>query len=314
MTIVGSNGGGGGGDGNNADFENSGYIIIEYPTTASSYTTYCDAANLGGEAFISPTWWRCCSGSAEDTGVTVTWENKTTGQNGFATQNVDICYSFGIPYLCNHTWHAEVPLALGDNLINVRSTDPSGNTGKDSITVTKPEYSYDVSGSVTNTSGTGIGYHGASVEINLTGENINMNGVTGADGKYSFACIPNGSYTVTPSSNMNYIYEPLNRIITVNNTDVSGVDFVTEVYFISGNIRRENGTAVSGILVELSCPDFSAFYPSTTNEGFYEFAVPNGTYTITPHDWLGYYAFDPMSTVVTINNEDIVDSNFLAYP
>jgi hypothetical protein len=85
-------------------------------------STVCNEAWLSGTAFISPTWWRCCSGSATDTGVTVTWSNAAIQQSGIASQAVQ--YGVLLP-LYNHT-EAVVPLARGDNPITITATDPAG--------------------------------------------------------------------------------------------------------------------------------------------------------------------------------------------
>ena len=302
----------GGGSSDYTGDDSGGLITIDYPTSESSHMEYCNSVHLEGEAFISSTWSRCCSGSAEDTGVTVVWENKTTGESGNASQYVDVCIFITAPVLCNHTWRASVPLTLGDNDIVVRAYDPADKMGNDSITVTKPEYTYYISGEVVNPNGIGLGWHGAWIEMHITGENMDKLGATSLNGSYGFACIPNGSYTITPRSDLDYNFEPESHPVFVNSGDVSGVDFVAEAYIVSGYIRRENGTGVSGISVELSDTDLSVSYPSTDDEGFYRFAVPNGTYTITPHDWWGFYTFNPPSTTLTIDSEDVTNVNFTA--
>ncbi|MCX7794713.1 MAG: hypothetical protein N2257_09995 [Thermodesulfovibrionales bacterium] len=127
-----------GGGGVNGDYEfrnGNGWVTIEYPTTEPTFSTNDDSIYLSGRAFISPTHWRCCSGSAEDTGVKVTWENKTTNQGGDTYQSVQICNFLGTPYLCNHRWSATVPLVYGNNYIVITAIDLGGLSGKDSITV-----------------------------------------------------------------------------------------------------------------------------------------------------------------------------------
>jgi hypothetical protein len=126
-------GGGGGGNGGGSSSSNQGWVTI---SGSSNYTTESTCEYMTGGAFISPTWSRCCSGSADDTGVTVTWTNVTTGVGGNAYQYVSICWFFR-SYLCDHTWSADVPLTMGQNLITVTATDPSGNVGKASVTVTR---------------------------------------------------------------------------------------------------------------------------------------------------------------------------------
>ncbi|MCM5570437.1 Ig-like domain-containing protein [Burkholderiaceae bacterium FT117] len=114
----------------------AGWVTIEVPTPPA-YSTDSPGVFLSGEAFISPTWSRCCSGSATDTGVTVTWSNAATGESGQATQRVSYVWLFGTAILGTHTWWEGIDLALGDNPITVTATDPSGNLGRARITVTR---------------------------------------------------------------------------------------------------------------------------------------------------------------------------------
>jgi hypothetical protein len=109
---------------------NAGWITIDY------VAAYPDEAYLNGEAFISPTWYRCCSGSAEDTGVTVTWTNLTTNTTGPASQFVTYnCVPLIGCYLSDHYWSAYVPIVAGNNRIRVTASDPSGNVGNAEVTV-----------------------------------------------------------------------------------------------------------------------------------------------------------------------------------
>lgn len=131
-------GGGGGGDsGTGGDTGNvgAGWIRIDH-TTAPGGTTTSDSVYLSGEAFVSPTWFACCSGSAETiSGVTVTWLNETTGQSGKASQRVIVNYVFFL--LLDHLWDASIELVDGANQITLTATDPSGNTGRVSTTITR---------------------------------------------------------------------------------------------------------------------------------------------------------------------------------
>ncbi|MGA1794922.1 MAG: hypothetical protein ACMUIL_03585 [bacterium] len=171
LVIIGCGGGEGGGE---EDDSGGGWVTIEEPTTEPATSTNCDSIYIGGEAFISPTWYRCCSGSAEDTGVTVTWRNITSGEGGNADQDVDICYFFGSPYLCNHRWGATIPLTLGENQITVTASDPSGVSGQGSITVSKPVASFSIHGKVTNTLDIGLWNSGISgFKLTLTGTDRN---------------------------------------------------------------------------------------------------------------------------------------------
>jgi len=121
------------------------YVAPDYPPTSSSAwisidpvsepTTVSDHLWLTGTAFISPTWWHCCGGTAQEmTAVTVTWRNETSGQSGFAFQSVET--GLVVP-LFNHTWNATVPLVLGVNTIAVTASDPASLTATERVLITR---------------------------------------------------------------------------------------------------------------------------------------------------------------------------------
>ena len=134
FSIISCRGDGGGGGTPPDPYPNvgAGWVTIKTYYASSPTNAY-----LAGSAFISPGWWHCCSGSAEDTGVTVTWTNLTTGVSGPAWQQAVYCWFFG-SYLCGHTWSANVPLIPGSNGILVTATDPSGNIGRATVTIEPP--------------------------------------------------------------------------------------------------------------------------------------------------------------------------------
>ncbi len=145
LALLAGCGGGGGGDEsapppdpNAPTSTGRGFVTIESPTDVSSFTTEESSVVLRGPAFISPDRFVCCSGSATDTAVTVTWTN-STGGGGAASQSVNICpgfFGFGMG-LCDHTFSAEIPLTLGANVIQVSATDGGRHSGTDTITVTR---------------------------------------------------------------------------------------------------------------------------------------------------------------------------------
>ena len=74
-------GGGGGGDDNasappvDPNRTGAGWVTIVSNDAGSSGSTDSRTVSLGGDAFVSPTFFVCCSGSATDTGVVVSWVN-----------------------------------------------------------------------------------------------------------------------------------------------------------------------------------------------------------------------------------------------
>jgi N-acetylneuraminic acid mutarotase len=133
--------GGGGGDGgstssNDPNRVGAGWITITNNTAGPTSSTAASTVGLGGDAFISPTWSGCCTGSASDTGVTVSWVNATKGVSGAANQKPQYCWLFEY-FLCGHTWQATIDLVVGNNVITITATDPSGNLGRVTTTVTR---------------------------------------------------------------------------------------------------------------------------------------------------------------------------------
>jgi len=308
LAFIGACGSGGGsGSGSSADGDGTKELIaINYPTTDARITEYCDEVTLEGEInFIGPPgpW------STADFDCNSKWENKTTGDSGYLSCRYT---GYSMPNF-NYTFYADaVPLAIGDNLIVVDTYDPVGNYGSDSLTVTKPALTYNISGSVFNTNGNALGC--PNMEMHLKGENTESYAAVESDGSYSFTCIPDGSYTITLESTINYNYEPSSHTVFVNNGDVSGVDFVVEAYFITGGVVTTNGDAIGygepNIEMLLKGENIES-YPVVESDGSYLFTcIPDGSYTITlelPMD----YNYEPKSHTVYVNNEDVSGVDFV---
>jgi hypothetical protein len=129
--------------------DGEGWVTIDED---SSYTTEYESTYLSGEAFISPTRGGCCTGSARDTGVTVTYTNADTGISGRARQRAEYCWFFR-QYVCGHRWSESVALQMGENNITITATD-GYNEGKDSVKVTRiPETTPPTVSSATPNSG-----------------------------------------------------------------------------------------------------------------------------------------------------------------
>jgi Bacterial Ig-like domain len=115
----------------------AGWVTITGNSAAQDNSTDSPTVGLSGDAFISPMDHGCCSGSAIlNTGVTVSWENATTGESGAAAQTPQYCWFLGT-YLCGHTWQATIALVAGNNRIKITATDLHGNIGRATVTVTR---------------------------------------------------------------------------------------------------------------------------------------------------------------------------------
>jgi hypothetical protein len=287
-----------------------GWVTITSPSDSGSATTYCSSVTLSGEAFISTDYAHCCSGSATDTGVSVSWENQASGTRGAASQSVDYCYLFGTPYLCNHSWYATVPLLLGDNLIQITAIDPGGSGGRDSLTVNQPEYAYDLSGVVSSDEGVGLGYFQSGMELVLEGR-LSRRVVTASAaapgvvvGQYRFSCIPDGNYTITPVAAFDLPFAPTTLAVSVAGGGLTALDFKAGAYPLSGAISDAEGGARSSyisVTIDGTGASVGRWSWPVAADGRYEFLVPNGSYTLTPHDLLCLTcSFTPPSRAIEV--------------
>jgi hypothetical protein len=164
---------------------------------------------------------------------------------------------------------------------------------------------YSISGTVTESS---AGLDG--VTITLTGGSIGTPTTsTGASGDYSFAGIPNGSYTVTPSLAA-HSFTPPSRSVAVSGGNQTGVDFTASavIYHVSGTISLTAGGPLAGMTVRLS--GASTDITTSAADGTYSFAgVADGqSYTVTPS--MAGYTFAPASRSITISAADSTGNDF----
>lgn len=156
--------------------------------------------------------------------------------------------------------------------------------------------------------------------INGTGgETVSLSGAasqtTTADssGNYTFSGLENGGYTVTPSK-AGYVFAPPSQSVTVNGSNVSGINFAAQIgtttWSISGTISPASAGG-SGSSVTLS----GAATASTTANasGNYVFSgLSSGSYTVTPTNT--GYTFTPASQSVTVKSANVSGVNFTANP
>ena len=145
------------------------------------------------------------------------------------------------------------------------------------------------------------------------GTDFNNYTFTDNDGYYTFGCITNASYSVTHSSPINYTFIPPYRTVSVNNADVVEQDFVTEAYYISGKVTYSNGIGASGVGVSLTGTNSSTTAYTNTN-GYYTFAVPNGSYILQPITcdlWSLCHTFTPPSRTAIVDHADVTVEDFV---
>ena len=169
-----------------------------------------------------------------------------------------------------------------------------------------PPVTYSISGTIRTPSFVPV----AGVTVTLTGD-ANAIAITNAGGVYTFTGLATGihTYTVTPSL-APYTFSPANRIVNMNNANVTGQNFTGTppvTYSISGTIRTRFFQPVAGVTVTLTG---AANATATTNaNGFYTFTgLANGIYKVTPTQT--GRTFTPANRTVTVNNANVTGQNF----
>jgi hypothetical protein len=139
--------------------------------------------------------------------------------------------------------------------------------------------------------GTISGSGGNGATVSLSGA-ATATTTANASGVYSFS-VPNGSYTVTPTKT-GFVFTPANSAVTVNGANATANFASTQVFTISGTISGAGGSGATVTLTGAATATVTA-----NASGVYSFAVPNGSYTVTPTK--AGFVFTPASSAVTVN-------------
>ena len=163
-------------------------------------------------------------------------------------------------------------------------------TGVNFSTVT-----YTISGTIS-----GAGGNGATVTLSgPASATVTAN----SSGAYTFTGLTNGTYTVTPSKT-GFTFTPASQAATVSSANLTGVNFSTVTYTLSGTISGAGG---NGATVTLSGPASATV--TANSSGAYTFTgLTNGTYTVTPSK--SGYTFSPASQAVTVSGANLTGVNF----
>ena len=277
LSILGSNGDDGGTSGGGD--ANRGWLTLTYPTEEASYPTDTSPQYLAGEAFISPTWYRCCTGDASDTGVTVTWRNEATNQSAPASQHVRYCLFLFTLVLCDHTWSASIPVISGDNPITVTATDPDGNHGEKTITIVRsPDVTPPYAASTIPADGDTDVYFSPYLQVRVT---FNESVVP--------STVNNNSFTV-----QSFAGDPVSGTITVS----SGGSNAT---FQATSFIAPNGTYIATLTTEITDLNgltMSENYSWTFNTGEGDTVAPTVLYT------------NPMANSTDVSPNVVVSATF----
>jgi hypothetical protein len=132
----------------------------------------------------------------------------------------------------------------------------------------------------------------AGITVTLSGFSSTQT-TTAADGSFSFAGLPNGSYTAAPVA-VGYAFSPKSATVTISNAGVSAVTFTqTAVYGATGTVTG----APAGVVLTLS-GDAAATAISSANGSYSYAALASGNYTVTPS--LTGYSFSPASATFSV--------------
>ncbi|MGO9210641.1 MAG: carboxypeptidase regulatory-like domain-containing protein [Terriglobales bacterium] len=167
-----------------------------------------------------------------------------------------------------------------------------------SVNVTAVNFStvtYTLSGTIS-----GAGGNGATVTLSGA---ASATTTANSSGAYTFTGLASGSYTVTPSLS-GFTFSPASQPVTVGSVNVTGVNFSTVTYTLSGTISGAGG---NGTTVTLSG---AASATTTANSsGAYTFSgLASGSYTVTPS--LSGFTFTPGSQPVTVGSVNVTGVNF----
>ena len=175
-------------------------------------------------------------------------------------------------------------------LTNVMVTDSASNTSSPvTYSIAVNSAGSQVSGTINlNNNCNGSSVPAITVSINTSPV---QNATTDSNGNFSFASIPNGTYTITPSiTGPSSVFYPATQSVTVTNGTVSGYNFSAALgYTVSGNVSYPSPTKTGQVYLSLTgnnCgnggPGTSITEAQLTSGGAFTIrGVPPGTYTLS---------------------------------
>jgi len=149
-----------------------------------------------------------------------------------------------------------------------------------------------------------------NVLITLSGAGNATTTSNSLGGDFSFANLPNGTYTATPSFS-GYTFNPKTVQATISGQNATFADLVSTAlplptYSITGTV---SGTTQQGVSLSLT----GAANKTATSDvnGVYSFTgLANGSYSVTPSKT--GYSFTPNNTAVNVSGVNVTGQNFTA--
>lgn len=162
-----------------------------------------------------------------------------------------------------------------------------------------------VGGTVTMVGGTPL----ASCLLTLGNGVKQYTALSGATGIYSIKGVPNGTYTLTPSST-GRTFTPASLEVTVASGNLTGQNFVGEGPFtVAGKVTQVGGANLSGATLTLAGGGKSYIAKSGSTGTFTVTGVPNGSYVLTPS--MAGRTFTPVSSEVTVSSGNVTGKDFV---
>jgi hypothetical protein len=304
--------------------------VASYFDPAGHYSV--DSGAFASAGVDSPPLHALANGVDGSNGVFTTSSTSVFPSNSFGSSNywVDVIYATATTYtlggVVSGPGAAGATVALSGQATATTTTSPSGNYSFGGIangTYTVTPSSSGFSFSPANQTVTINGAHNLTVNFATTqptyvvsgavsgapGITVSLAGATtistvaDASGNFSFATVPNGTYTITPSA-PGIVVTPGSQNITVNGANLGGVNFTATVntYSITGSISGGAGAVVSlaGTTNATVTADSSGNYSFT--------GITSGSYTITPGKT--GLVFIPASLTTAVSGANVVGANF----
>jgi N-acetylneuraminic acid mutarotase len=164
-----------------------------------------------------------------------------------------------------------------------------------------------IRGSITDNTGATV----ANAAVALTGNaQATRTALSAADGVYTFANVPPGTYTLTvaPPNGFGIGQTATASITVADGAEASAAAFILNRLPPNGSIRgvvtNNAGAGVANAVVALSGNAQTARSTSTSATGVYTFAnVPPGTYTLTITPPPGFIIASAVTTTITVESE-----------
>jgi serine protease len=205
----------------------SGNACNYSPARAPAAITVGSTANNDSRSSFS-NYGTCLDIYAPGSNIVSAGHTSTTGTATMSGTSMASPHVAGVAalYLANNpsATPTQVRNALVDNATSGKVTDAgSGSPNKLLYSIfgggenpPPPDDTYSVSGTVTNSAGTGIS--------GVTVSNGTVSATTNSSGAYTLTGLANATYTLTPSLS-GYSFSPASRSVTVNGANVTGIGF-----------------------------------------------------------------------------------------